>query len=286
MRPAVRIVSLMIIVLPALCSCRAISSVLHDDEKIAKAGSEILYRSELEQFIPNGISPEDSMTLARQYIDSWASDVIFLNMAEYQLTKEDKDVSVELEEYRKALLKYRYEQLYINERLDTAVTEAQIEEYYGEHKENYILRVPIVKARFMRISPDSPNLELLKKKISSSSAGDLLVADSLAYSSAEKFTIFSDNWIDMVTLADEFGTDYGTLLSEKKGPFIEIPDDYGKLNIAYLADFIGAGEVAPVEYCRASIKDVIISVRKHKLASTLEQELLEDARSKGQYVVY
>ena len=44
--------------------------------------------------------------------------------------KAKKGVDKELEAYRRSLLRYRYEQRYINDRLDTLITPAQLEEYY------------------------------------------------------------------------------------------------------------------------------------------------------------
>ena len=41
-----------------LCSCNLISSIVHDDQVVAKVGGERLYRSELASYIPKGASPE------------------------------------------------------------------------------------------------------------------------------------------------------------------------------------------------------------------------------------
>ncbi len=286
MRGTVRCILVLGIALLTFSSCRAISSLLYDDEVVAEVGRHYLYRSEVASLIPDGTSEEDSLRLALQYVNSWATDLIFLDVAEAQLTKDELDVSEELEEYRRSLLKYRYEQRYINERLDTMVADSQIDDYYLEHVENFVLEVPVVKARFLRISADSPNLGVIRKKMSSSLIEDLEAADSLSYFSAVKYTDYNGGWTDMVSLSREFGTDYAELLSLMRNGFIEKEDEYGKMNVAYIADFIPAGEIAPLEYCRPRIRNIIISVRKQKLISDLEQDLLADARDKGKYKVF
>ena len=58
-------------------SCRLVSSVLHDDEVVAKVGKHRLYRHELESIVPEGLSSEDSLNLVSQYIDTWASAYLF-----------------------------------------------------------------------------------------------------------------------------------------------------------------------------------------------------------------
>ena len=285
MKRIVHTIAIIGIVLSALTSCRAISSFLNDDEAVAGVGNAKLYRKELNALIPKGVSYEDSVRLARQYINTWALEEVFLNIAEEQLSKAEKDVSKELEDYRRSLLKYRYEQLYVNERLDTAVSDEMVEEYFALHEDKFVLQRPVVKARYLRIASDSPTLVKIRKKMSSDEYSDLSEADSLAYSSALKFSTWGNEWIDIVTLSREFPTDYVSALAMMKGGGIEMTDTTGTTSLAYASEMIQAGETAPLEYCTPSIKDMIISARKQKLIADLEQDLLNDARKTGQLVI-
>lgn len=274
------------VVLTMFSSCRAISRLFHGDEVVAEVNDVVLYRSDLNKVLPAGLSQEDSILLAGQYIDSWASDQVFTMLAEEQLSKEAKDVSKELEEYRQALLKYRYEQLYVNERLDTSVTEAVIKEFYTSNSDKFILDRPILKARYLSISTSSPALKQIRAKMSSSEPRDVWEADSLAYSSAMKFRTWEDKWIDISVIATEFGLDNSSLLSRKNGKWIEKVDTLGLTQLAYIIDMKDKGEVSPMEYCAPKIKDMILSARKQQLLKTLEQDLLEGAREKGQFKTY
>lgn len=286
MRRIVHIIAVLGIVLPAFMSCRAISSFLSADETIAEVGQAKLYRSELNELIPRGIPAEDSVRLAKMYINTWALDQVFLAVAEEQLSKSEKDVTKELEDYRKSLLKYRYEQLFVNERLDTSVSDDRIERYYQDHEEKFILQRPVVKARFLLIAEDSPSLDKIKKKMASDEVQDLVDADSLAYSSALKFLTWGNEWIDASTLAREFGSDHETMLDWMEGKWITRRDTSGRVSVAYVSEMMSAGRLAPIEYCTPSIRDMIISARKQSLISTLEQDLLKDARETGQLVIF
>lgn len=270
----------------ALCSCQAISSLIHDDEVVAKVGKHKLFLSELESYIPSGMSPEDSVNLAAQYIDTWASEMLFYELASEQMSKTEKDVSSELEAYKKSLLKYRYEQRFINERLDTTVLYSEIEQYYDSHKEMFTLDVPILKARFVDIMQDSPNIDAIREKMASTLYEDLVEADSLSYSSALRHTDYSDSWVSATVLARDFGTDYGTMLSHKSGSYIEMTEDRGDVKIAYIISMHGTGSLAPLDFCEERIKDIIISNRKRTLLTTLEQELLDDAKARDKFVIY
>ena len=274
------------IVLPAISSCKAITSFFSGDEIVAVAASEKLYRSDLERVLPKGISAEDSTRLAMQYIATWVSDIVYVSIAEEQLSKAEKDVTKELEDYRKSLLKYRYEQLYVNERLDTAVTDSQVQDYFDSHQDKFLLQRPVLKARFLAIFSDSPAKEQIRKRMSSDDVNVLVEADSLAFSAAHRYIGWNDEWVDVTVLAKEFGMDYTEVLAKRKGDWVEMEGEDGISRIAYISDMVKEGELAPVEYAAQSIRDIIISTRKQKLITTLEQDLLKDARDNGKFVIY
>ena len=255
-------------------------------EVVARVGKHRLHKTELQKFIPAGVSPEDSAGLAQGYIKAWAEELLMLEMAQTQLSKQQKDVSAELEEYRRSLLKYRYEQLYINQRLDTLVTEDEISSYYKANPDKFKLDRPVLKSRYLIIPADSRSLKTLRSKMSSEDDTDALEADSLAFTVAIKYVDSSDNWMDAITLAQELGTDWRSLTSSIKNSFSEFTDDAGNLHLAYIVEMVPAGKPAPLEYCHERIKDIILSTRKHTLETSLEKTLMEDAIESKKFVIY
>ena len=269
-----------------LCSCTAISSLVHDDQVVARVGEHKLYKSELEQFIPNMIPAADSVRLAGQYINTWAMDQLYLDVAEAQLSKAELDVSAELESFRRSLLKYRYEQRYINDRLDTLVTDEQVRQYYQEHEADFALKRPVLKVRFVDVMKDSPNKDAILKMMTSKEYSDVQRADTLAQSTALRYFDSSDTWMDAGELARYFGLDYTEMLSHLKGDMIRYePADRGDLMAAYVLDIRKSGS-APIEYCSSRIRDILMSARKHALMTSLERDLLENALESNNFVIY
>ena len=258
-----------------LCACNTIGSLLHDGEVVATVGENKLYSTELAAYIPAGVSPEDSTRLANSYIEAWTRDMRFMELADKELSKEEKDVARELEEYKRTLLRYRYEQKYINQRLDTAITAGQVEAYHSAHKEMFRLAAPVVKARFAVIPERSSHLNALKKLMSADDAEDIIVSDSLAYVYAVRYTDFGGRWTDAVALAAELDMDQKTFQTSLRKGFIQTKDGEGNLQIAYISEFVRAGDTAPVEYCADRIRDIILSNRKQALSAALEQELMK-----------
>ncbi len=285
MKRVINIIVLILLLLQA-SSCKWFYSFIHDEELVASVGKYKLYRSELNAIMPKGLAAEDSIALAHQYINSWASSYVFLDIAERQLSSSELDVEDELEEYRKSLLKYRYEQNYINERLDTLVTPELIEEYYNANPTKFILKNSIVKARYLSISKDSPALANIRRKMVSEKDTDKIEADSLAYLSAQKYLTWQDKWIDLSVLANEFDMSEEGFLNNMKSRWIEHTDTLGVLNLAYITDIVYSGNKAPVEYSTQRIKDIIISTRKHTLLTELEKELVKEARRNGSFEIY
>ena len=63
------------------------------------------------------------------------------------------------------------------------------------------------------------------------------------------------------------------------------PEGRGDLLVAYVCDIRMSGP-APVEYCSAAIRNIILSERKHALVKGLEQDLLDNALETGLFEVY
>lgn len=267
-------------------SCDVASSLVHDDQPVAKVGREKLYRSEVESMIPDMISPEDSAGIAEKYIRLWAMDRLYMKVAEEQLSKSEIDVSDELESYRRSLVRYRYEQRYLNDRLDTLITDAQIREYYLANQEDFELSRPLLKLRFVDAMKDSPDKDEILRLMSSDEYDELELADSLAGKSALRYFDNSDSWMDAGELSRYFGVTVEEMLDAMDEDMIVIePEGRGDILAAYVCDMINSG-TAPLEYCSPAIRDIILSNRKHELMASLERDLLEGALDSKQLVIY
>lgn len=280
-----KIASLLILVL-SLSSCQMMSSFIHDDTLVARVGDRKLYISEVQQYIPGYVSSEDSVNLALQYINKWATELLYLDLAEIELSKDELDVTAELEDYRKSLLKYRYEQRYVNERLDTLVTEDQLQDYYNENQSSFQLERPVLRYRFIDIPRNFLDKDVLIKKVCSRDYDSQEGIDSLSLKSVLKFTDNTDRWTDIAVLAKDFGMDYRELLPKLSNSRIDIEDpDSGERKLAFVCEIQYTG-TAPLECCESMIREILLNVRKHELLLTLEQDLLKDALDHQKFVIY
>lgn len=275
-----------ILVLASLSGCKFFGDVLHNEPLAAKVGSHELTMAALRDAVPDGLTPEDSAAFAERYINSWARDMLLMDRAEKSLSAEEKDVSAQLEDYRRTLLNHRYEQKYIAEHLDSLVTREEIEDYYAANREKFRLQNPVVKAYYFNISPRSKELQTILSGMTSTKEAQRAEADTLMRTASMRFVDYSANWVDAYVLAREFNTDVVTLLSSRKKEWIRLPDGLGHDNVAFLIDYVPDGSYAPVDYCTKRIEEIILSARKHALSAEFETKLIEEALESEQLIIY
>lgn len=280
-----KIISILLAVL-TLTSCETLSSIIHDDTLVAKVGKNKLYISDVAKYIPDYVSSEDSLNLAMRYINSWASEILYMETAQEQLSKEEMDVTQNLEQYRRTLLKYRYEQRYVNDRLDTLVTQPQVDRYYKEHQDLFKLERPVLRYRYLAIPKNCDRKDYMVKLLASSDEDDIAELDSISVGVALKYVNRSEEWSDILVLAKDADVPYEKLLSNLNSSYIIISDPSSlEEKITYVCEIKSTG-VAPEEYCKPEIVSMIQNERKHKLLSSLEQDLLQDALEHKKFVIY
>ena len=271
-----RIVCIIIAAL-LVCSCTLFESITKG-VKVVQIGRAALYKTDLEKVIPKGIAPQDSALLAKQYIDSWAIKQLMLQKAEEQLPKSERDVEKLLEDYRTQLLVFRYENKYVEERLDTNVSVREREEYYMTHQGSFVGKNGVYKGRLVKMQNGSPNMQVMRNLAKSREIDDLEALEQLAYNSAYKYSNFNDNWVDLNIVAKEIGVPLDELhkLMDKNGTSVEVVDTV-YTNILQVLEYVAPGEVTPFEYNSGRIKEIIISRRKQELLSALQRDILRDA---------
>lgn len=260
-----------------VCSCTLYDTVTKGD-KVAQIGRAALYKTDIEKIIPKGIGGQDSAALARQYIDSWAIKQLMLQKAEEQLPKQEKDVAQLLEDYRVQLLVFRYENKFVEERLDTIVSAQECEAYYEAHQGSFVGKNGVFKGRLVKMQNSSPNLQVMRKLAQEREIEGLEELEQLAYNSAYRYSNYNNNWVDLNIVAKEAGTsvdELQQLMARQKG-VVEVKDSV-YTNILQVLDYIAPGEVTPFEYNSGKIKEIIISRRKQELLANLQRDILNDA---------
>lgn len=244
---------------------------------VAKIGSDLLYESEIVKLMPEGTSSADSAMMVENYIKTWSQSKLLLLKAEEFLSKSEKDITAEVEEFRQTLLAFRYEKLYVEERLDTTITHEDALSYYNEHLASFSFPYSIVKARVVRLFNKSPYYEMIKKGFQVTSEQDVIDLEDLCNTSADRYTDFGKQWVASSVLAKEIENDVTSceeLLAKKS--YFEVNTETYKY-LVFVLERTAPNDVSPFEYNLSRIEDNMLSKRKQDLLVKLEQDLLEDA---------
>lgn len=256
-----------------LASC---NMLFESGEPIVKVGQKTLTVEELASNVPDYLDATDSALWANDYIKKWIQRELLLLKAEEHLKGVEKDIKKELDEYRNSLIVFRYKNELIKQKMDTVVDDKDIEKYFGEHRESFILNRNIVKAIYIKIPVQLSSPENLKDLCMSSDPEKQAKLNEFCLSYAKAFDRFNDQWVaaDMVLkYVPENITDQDKFLEKTR--FFE-SNDKEFYYIVCIRDYRLAGQVSPVEYVKGDIQNLILSKQKLDFLKQIEKDIYEE----------
>lgn len=256
------------------------------EESLAQVAEKNLYPSDIRDIFPRNVSPEDSIMIQQNYVDKWVKKQLILQKAELNLTEEQKDVRQQIEEYRSSLLIYKYEQSLILQKLDTLISDEEIETYYQENPSNFNLDRHIVKALFIKLPMNAPDLWKVRQMYRSEKEEDFKELESYCYQYGVKYDYFDDNWIPFTAITRALPNEIRNPESYLRwNRYIEQQDSAFRYMVN-LREYSLAGTVAPLPYVEQKIRSIILNMRKVKFIRDLENNIYKDALNKGSFTIY
>ncbi len=103
------------------------------DKIVATVYDKILYQSDLQDVLYEGISFNDSLVRTKAFIDKWIRRQLLIHQAENTIDKSELDFSRQMEDYRNSLIIYKYESMLVEQNLDTVISDEEIEKYLKDN---------------------------------------------------------------------------------------------------------------------------------------------------------
>lgn len=257
-----------------------------DRVKIARVGNVYLYEQDFIKDIPTGLTEEDSLAFCNQHLNNWIEEQIVLQKAEEVLPDEKKNVEDRLEKYRKSLIIYAFEQKFIKERLDTVVFDKEIEEYYAAHEDDFMLKDYIVKALYLKLSKQTPNIEKADLHYKLQKEEDVNEIRYYADLYAVKFHYDSTQWLFFDDVLKEIplqDVNVESFIRKKKKVKFEDDEFVYFLNIM---DFTLKDAISPLSFEKEKIKTIVLNLRTIDLRNKLREDLFDDAQKAQQIETY
>ncbi len=274
-----------ITVLFLIVSCR---STVDPDKGIplARVDDEILYDSDIKGLLPENISHRDSIIWVNNYVNNWVRNKLLINKAEENLDDRKLDFKNQLEKYKNSLIIYTYQNEIIKQNLDTTVSIEEVEKYYNEHLNDFVLLKNIVRVMYI-VTENSKEID--KKFSELFTLPDSVMMDSLEANCeiyARDYFLDTTVWIPFDELLNHIPIKvYNKELYLKNNKFVKIKNKK-ELYFVKFIDFKIKNDHSPLELEEDNIKSIIINKRKVDLVKELRKKLFENALKKNEIEIY
>jgi hypothetical protein len=183
-------------------------------------------------------------------------------------------------------LTYKFQTKLINEKLDTNVTLAQIEEYYNNNAQNFLLKNNIVKVLYVKTPINIPNIDKLKKLCYSNNPKDAEPLKSMCIQYANNFFMNDNTWLMFDDLKKEM-----TQLNEvpeyeiKNGKTFEFTDA-SSFYFLKIIEVKSKNTLSPLNFEKKNIKNRLINQRKEKLITAIKKDFFDKAKTNKELEIY
>jgi len=258
-------------------------------EKKQQAGAAVevqghyLYLSTLDS-LTLGLSSEDSMRVAQQYINQWAKDVVlYEEVRSKKANLGSADIERMVEDYRRALYTQAYEDYLVARRMPKAVPDSTAMQIYAQMPERFRLNESIMRGILVVLPADAPKIEKLRKWLDAQAMDEI---EKYAYQNASGYELFTDRWMtttDMLLHIPVERTELENRLKTKNQ--IEVADS-AKTYILQITDKHMRGEQMPMDYARPEIEKIVLGERKVEFLQKERERLYNEAIQSGKVVFY
>ena len=197
----------------------------NSSEIVAIVNTEKLFKKDLENVLPKNINKIDSLVLVKSYIQDWAIKRLLLQKAKNNSSLNSVNQIEELvKDYKESLLINSYKEQLVKQKLDTVISDDELQEYYNLNKENFKLNEELVKVKYLHVDNNIKDKDQILSLFKSDDIFDLeeLEKQELSF----KFHKFNDSiWTELDNILLKLPFSKEKLL--KKTKFIQKQDSIG-----------------------------------------------------------
>jgi len=256
-------------------------------EIVGQVGTSILTKSDIANLVGPNTSKTDSASITNRYVENWLKKELLVRKANENMRIDMADIEKKVADYRYALISYEYQKLMVEQRLDTVVSNQEIESYYNENKDNFSLRQNIFRGRFIKVSQQAQKLNNVKRWIKSSRPNDLESLRSYAFQFADNYSLEDSTWIkfDDIIKNSPFSTISNKIQFLRTNQYVEEKDSL-YLYLLKINEYKISEELSPLEFVTDDIRNIIINKRKIERVKRLENEIYEQAKENEDYQIF
>ncbi|MBT8263918.1 MAG: peptidyl-prolyl cis-trans isomerase [Muriicola sp.] len=275
------------IVLLLIFSCEGLFQQETDNEPLARVGNTYLYKADIKAIPGDAMTAQDSISFVTNYVNNWAVKQLLFSKAQINLTEDQiQEFDRLVANYRLDLFTRAYKEALVLSGEDTTITDSQLQSFYEQEKENFVLKEKLVQLRFIEIPLQFLNKEEVTEKLKRFNEEDLAYLDSVGVQ-FRKLNFNDSLWVPVSRVLREIPPlsyeNEGRYL--KKSQFFELEDSIG-VYLGKVSNVLSVNEIAPLSYIEPTIRQVLLNRRKLDYMRRLETEILDEAVKQKEFEVY
>jgi hypothetical protein len=257
-----------------------------ENPAVARVFDSYLFKNDIEEIAPKGISTVDSLRITENFVRSWVVKQLVMREAGAYLNLDMSEIERKVQDYRYNLIAYEFEKNYVNQRLDKEVTEVEIQEYYIENKENFELKQNIIKGIFVKMPKGAPQLTQVGRWIQSPTDKNREELRSYCVRFASVFHLEDSVWVNFDDIIKN--TPLASIPNKvqflRDNKYVETSDPEYNYFLKIL-EYKFSEEISPLEFVRDNIAAIIVNRRKVKLSEEMEKEIYEKAKNRNDFEI-
>ncbi|WP_417854986.1 peptidyl-prolyl cis-trans isomerase [Xanthomarina gelatinilytica] len=259
-----------------------------DDRKaIARVNDTYLYEEDIQSLLKEGMSSQDSAVVVTNFINRWATEQLLVSGAKRNLTEAKQEAFNKLAmEYKNDLYSKAYLEALVAKNIDTVVSIEEMEAYYNDNKQVFVLNEDLIKLRYINIDENRLDLKDVETKFKRFNETDKKELDSISIQ-FKSFSLKDSVWVKVDQVVDKIPPITSENRNEllKKSNFIQLKDSLG-LYLVHINDVLLRNSTAPLEYVKPTIDKIVINKRKLELIRELEKDITKDAIKNKKFEIY
>ncbi|HIA37320.1 MAG TPA: hypothetical protein EYN89_11465 [Flavobacteriales bacterium] len=269
-------------------SCNLFENKTFHSKPVARVHDSYLYLADIEHIIGDGTLSEDSSKMVRQYIENWIRQQLILHKAKLNLSDKQSYASIEnqLNDYRTSLIIYAYQKELIKQKLDTIILEEDIQKYYEANNANLVLENNLIRAKYIQLPLAAPDQNKVKQWCVSDDQKDIVSLEEYCHQFSNSFLLDDKSWVMFENIKSELPKEISLNFSDiVKSNFIELTDSINRYLII-VKELKHKDEIAPIEYVKINIKNILLFKRRRKLLDKMEEQVYQDGIKKNSFEFY
>ena len=249
-------------------------------QSVARVGTATLTAAQVRAHVPVGLSLDDSATAAQRYVDQWVREQILVAQAEAALPPEAMAFEDEIKAYRNALLLHAFKERYVNERMDSEVSEEEALAFYEANEASFMLTDYAVRVLFIN-APETAVLDDIREPFAALDSTGMIDIERWCVENGAIYGLDGSTWWTLSAFTKEVPMNFYRTESQLSSRRLVDFEADGRHYLVRFIEHALKDEVAPFSAVRNDVTEMILHRRKQQLLLTMEEQLVVKAWAEG-----